>query len=76
MEKQIKPPRAQTPLFKLEAQRVDQLAGIAGDGFGRADRFTENPTHFDEFSRTHRIDRLSKHPKRLVQATTDLGAEA
>ena len=69
-------PRAEA--FRLErlAELDDQLAGVAGDGLGRADRLGKGAAHLDEVRRAHRIDRLAEPSHGLIETAAEFGTEA
>jgi hypothetical protein len=70
-KQQIEAPRSQSFRRECLAQRDDQLAGVAADGFGRADRLGEHAAHLDQVRQADRIDRLGETPHGLVEPAAD-----
>lgn len=71
MKEKIEPPRAEAPALQFNAQGLNQLAGVAGDSLGRADRLAEDATRLDDLRRAEWFDRLRGIAKRLVETATD-----
>ena len=71
----IEPPRPEALPFQRCAERIDELADIAGDGFGRTDRLRKAAAGLDEIGRADRIDRIADASQRLIDATTEFGTE-
>ena len=69
--------RAPRPLpSKRLAELGGELADVARDRLGRADRFGKGAPHLDQFLRTDGLDRLGDPAGGLIEAPAELGAEA
>jgi hypothetical protein len=74
---QVEPARAEAPASSSAAQSCrDQLADIAGDGLGRADRLGEGAADLDQLRRRTGSIGSRRIAQRLVEAAAELGAEA
>jgi hypothetical protein len=59
MKQQVEPAGTKSPGLERFAKSGDELAGIAGDGLGGADRLAKGPTNLDQFGRTGRLKGLA-----------------
>src|SRR3546814_20561292 len=64
---QVEATHAQAPLFERYAELDHQLADIAGDGFGRADRLGKAAANLDQILGPDRIDEFGREDQRLVE---------
>jgi hypothetical protein len=66
MAEQVEAPRAEAAFFERRAELDHQLADIAGDGLGRADRFRKAAADLDQVVRPDRVDEFGREAERLV----------
>ena len=73
---QVEPAHAEALFLQLGAELDDELADIAGDGLGGADRLGEIALRLDGLGEPQRLDGLGAPAAGLVEPAGQLGAEA